>query len=100
MTVPLTPPPGRADEPDITLTRTAQRAVCSRCGGEGLLSASVPGEAAHIVLCPSCDVDDAAAAPLILFFIVHGRVSAQTAEQFAGLLRIWTDSWVPRASDW
>jgi hypothetical protein len=92
------PPPGWTDEPDITLTRTAERAVCSRCGGEGLLSASVPGERERIVLCPSCDVNDAAAAPLIVFFIVYGRVTAETAEQFAGLLRSWTDSWAPRAS--
>jgi hypothetical protein len=98
MNVPLTPSAGWPDEPDITLTRTARRAVCPRCRGEGLLSASVPGQDGPVVLCPSCDMGDAAAAPLILFFIVHGRVTAEVAEEFAGLLRTWTQSWVPRAS--
>jgi Family of unknown function (DUF6300) len=86
------------NEPDITLTRTAHRAVCPRCRGDGLLSASVPG-AEPVVLCPSCDISDAAAAPLILFFIVHGRVTAPAAAEFAGLLRTWTESWVPRATN-
>jgi Family of unknown function (DUF6300) len=98
MTVPLPPFAGRPDEPDITLTPAAQRAVCRHCGGEGLLSASVPGEDGLIVLCPSCDLDDPAAAPLILFFIVHGRVTAPAAGQFARLLRTWTGSWAPRGS--
>jgi hypothetical protein len=90
-----TPSAGWPDEPDITLTRTARRAVCPRCRGDGLLSASVPGEDGRpVVLCPSCDMGDAAAAPLILFFIVHGRVTAEVAEEFAGLLRTWTQSWV------
>lgn len=104
--------PGATDRPDITLTRTTQQPACLRCGGEGLLSASVPASPAaqdgvldssgsqrsgirQIVLCPSCDADDSAAAPLVLFFAVHGRVTTQTAEQFARLLRSWTDSWVP-----
>jgi Family of unknown function (DUF6300) len=94
MTVPRTPSAGRPDEPDITLTRTARRAVCPRCRGEGLLSASVPGKDEPAVLCPACDMGDAAAAPLIVFFIVHGRVTAEVAEEFAGLLRTWTQSLV------
>jgi hypothetical protein len=100
----------RRRRPDITLTRAFELPCCLRCGSEGLLSASVPaspassGEAADegdeltegrparvVVLCPTCDVGDSAAGPLILFFAVHGRVTAPTAEQFAGLLRTWAD---------
>lgn len=107
----MTERPGATDRPDITLTRTAEQPQCLLCGGEGLLSASVPvdpavrdgrrgdcgatgSEVRQVVLCPACDADNFAAAPLILFFAVHGRVTAQTAELFARLLRIWTDSWV------
>jgi hypothetical protein len=107
----VTERPGATDRPDITLTRTAEQPQCLLCGGEGLLSASVPVDPAardrrlddcgaaepgvrQVVLCPACDADNSAAAPLILFFAVHGRVTAQTAELFARLLRIWTDSWV------
>jgi hypothetical protein len=106
----VTERPGATDRPDITLTRTAEQPQCPLCGREGLLSASVPvdpaargrrrgdcgatgSEVRQVVLCPACDVDNSAAAPLILFFAVHGRVTAQTAELFARLLRIWTDSW-------
>jgi hypothetical protein len=99
----------RRRRPDITLTRAFELPSCLRCGSEGLLSASVPaspppgGRAGEgdevtegkgervVVLCPSCDVGDSAAGPLILFFAVHGRVTAPTAEQFAGLLRTWAD---------
>jgi Family of unknown function (DUF6300) len=116
MTIPRTPFAGWPGDPepepdpdadadaDITLTRTARRAVCRRCGGEGLLSATATATAGDgdgdglIVLCPACDIDDPAAAPLILFFIVHGRVTAEAAEEFARLLRTWTDSWAPRGS--
>jgi hypothetical protein len=92
------PKPGAPDHPDITLTRSAELPECLRCGGEGLLSASVPGgsdnggrDVRRVVLCPSCDIGDSAAGPLILFFAVHGRVTAQTATEFAGLLRTWAD---------
>lgn len=107
MTIPRTPFAGWPGDPepddpdadaDITLTRTTRRAVCRRCGGEGLLSATAADEDEPIVLCPACDIDDPAAAPLIVFFIVHGRVTAQAAEEFARLLRTWTGSWAPRGS--
>lgn len=42
-----------------------------------------------VVLCPRCDADDPAAAPLVLFFAVHGQVTAETTDEFAFLLRSW-----------
>jgi Family of unknown function (DUF6300) len=99
---PSTPGPGAPGHPDIMLTRTAELPQCPRCGAEGLLSASVPDDGRNgerdggrdsrrVVLCPSCDIADSAAGPLILFFAVYGQVTAQTAEEFAGLLRTWAD---------
>jgi hypothetical protein len=95
---PSAPGSGAPDHPDITLTRTAEQPECRRCGAEGLLSASMPDgdrpggrDVRRVVLCPSCDVGDSAAGPLVLFFAVHGQVTAKTAEEFAGLLRTWAD---------
>jgi Family of unknown function (DUF6300) len=91
---PSAPGPGAPDHQDITLTRTARQPACLRCGAQGLLSASVPAgdrDVRQVVLCPACDLGDSAAGPLILFFAVHGQVTAQTAEEFAGLLRTWAD---------
>jgi Family of unknown function (DUF6300) len=76
---------------------------CPRCGGEGLLSVSVPhswqnnrGDAVHgrhvVVLCQTCDAADPSAVPLILFFTVHGQVSEQTASEFTDLARRWAAS--------
>ncbi len=96
----MTPQSARPGSPDITLARTGEPPSCPRCGGEGLLSALVPhgwlnnrGVAVRgtraVVLCPRCDADDPAAAPLVLFFAVHGQVASETAEEFASLLRNW-----------
>jgi hypothetical protein len=86
--------------PGITLTRTEEPTSCSRCGGEGLLSAQIPsrwpeargavmGGFRVIVLCPHCDANDPAGGALILFFAVHEQVSEETAREFASLLRSW-----------
>lgn len=63
--------------PGITLARTEDPASCSRCGGEGLLSARIPsrwrnaqdavmGGLRVIVLCSSCDARDPAGGALVL----------------------------------
>jgi|ERR1022692_740683 hypothetical protein len=96
----MTSRPARPTSPDITIARTGPPPGCPRCGGEGLLSATVPahwpgGQGAgaddtrEVVLCPRCDADDPAAAPLVLFFAVHGQITAATTEEFAALLRRW-----------
>jgi hypothetical protein len=96
----MTPRPARPIIADITIARTGPPPACPRCGGEGLLSATVPahwpggqdaaaGDTREVVLCPRCDADDPAAAPLVLFFAVHGEITAATTEEFAVLLRRW-----------
>lgn len=97
----MTAQPAEPDSPGIRLTQTQDPPPCPRCGGEGLLSAHVPqwrnarGADARgsreVVLCPYCDADDPAAGPLILFFAVHGRVTAGTTEELAYLLCSWAD---------
>lgn len=84
----------------LDLVRTEEAPSCPRCGGEGLLSVSVPHEWRNnrgatvpgfgaVVLCPRCDGHDPAAAPLITFFTVHGQVSEDTAEEFTALVHTW-----------
>lgn len=96
----------RSTEPGITLTRTEEPASCSRCGGEGLLSARIPsrwpdaqdavtGGFRVIVLCPRCDAKDPAGGALILFFAVHEQVSEETTGEFASLLRSWVSQAQP-----
>jgi hypothetical protein len=96
----MTPQDARPAALDIQIAQTGEPPSCLRCGGEGLLSATVPpgwpgstGSAAdgtgEVVLCPRCDADDPAAAPLVLFFAVHGQVTAPTTAEFAALLRGW-----------
>ncbi len=96
----MTPQDARPAALDIQIAQTGETPCCPRCGGEGLLSARMPpgwrggnGSAAdgtaEVVLCPRCDADDPGAAPLVLFFAVHGEVTGPTTEEFAALLRGW-----------
>jgi hypothetical protein len=73
---------------------------CSRCGGDGLLSALVPhgwtntsGRSVRgrmtVVLCSRCDADAPYAALLITWFHVNGVVDGEVAEDFLDLLGMW-----------
>jgi hypothetical protein len=85
---------------NIVLTSMDDPPPCGRCGGEGLLGAKVPHQAPGrhgtglrcirgITLCARCDADDPWAAPLILFFAVHGQITDESEAEFETLLRTW-----------
>jgi hypothetical protein len=74
--------------------------ACPHCGRQGILAVDVPRAAVNVVgprlagtfqavLCESCGLEDAYAAPLVLFFTVHGSVDEQVVQQCAELLRRW-----------
>jgi Family of unknown function (DUF6300) len=98
----MTAQPERFGGPDIALVQTNEPQPCPRCDGEALLSALVTHERQNghgsaipgthkVVLCPRCDADNPTASPLILFFAVHEQVTSEAAEEFATLLRVWTN---------
>jgi hypothetical protein len=83
---------------------------CPRCGQQGLLAASVPhnlgsadGTAVRgtitVVLCASCDHDDPAAGPLILYLLVHEHITTGTLRECAALVQRWADSLTVPAVD-
>jgi hypothetical protein len=83
---------------------------CPRCGGGTLLSAQIPhhitggnGRAFRgtiaVALCPTCDLDDAVAAPLIRFFDTHAEVTDDSTRELATLLRTWVDHLRTRTVD-
>jgi hypothetical protein len=96
----------------LTLSRGSEPPVveiggplpCERCYLRiGLMSASIPRDGVEgrhtVVLCPSCDAGDAAAGPIITFFLVHGRISDETVEEFSKLALTWTRQLRPPAYD-
>lgn len=52
-----------------------------------------------VALCPRCDVDDAAAAPLIHFFDTHAEVTDDSTAELAALLRTWVNHLQTRTVD-
>lgn len=76
---------------------------CPRCGQQGLLTADVPhgwdnadGTATYgaipVVLCAACDHDSPTAGPLILYLLVHERVTPETLHECATLVQCWVGS--------
>jgi hypothetical protein len=59
---------------------------------------TIPGSI-EVVLCPSCDLDDAVAAPLIRFFDSHPEVTEDSTGELAGLLRAWVNHLQDRTMD-
>ncbi|WP_222720298.1 DUF6300 family protein [Actinomadura sp. HBU206391] len=89
-----------SDKPEIDVINSAIVPDCPRCGGEGLLSARVPygweradgqrtAGSTIVVLCSECDADDQHGGPLITFFHVHERISADKLHECADLIRLW-----------
>ncbi|GAA2626911.1 DUF6300 family protein [Actinomadura fulvescens] len=87
----------------VDVVAAGEAPSCTRCGGEGLLSARVPhgferpdGHRVNgttvVVLCPRCDAGDRAAGALITFFHVHGEVESDTVQHCADLIHAWVDS--------
>lgn len=74
---------------NVVLATTPGRA-CPRCGGEVL--ATLRHGARDVFLCERCDRDDPVTGPVVTFFTVHERVTEETADQLAVLLRRWADS--------
>jgi Family of unknown function (DUF6300) len=83
---------------------------CPRCGGEVLAALRVPNGwqggrgqqvrgTTEVLLCARCDQDDPITGPVVTFFAVHERATAETAGQLAVLLRRWAAGAVPPQVD-
>ena len=45
-----------------------------------------------VVLCATCHAADPYGGPLITYFQVHGRITAETLNEAACLIRLWADN--------
>lgn len=92
------PRPDVAGDTELQVRREDPPA-CPLCGAPTLLAAQVPRRVASdngfsvagvldVVLCPACDRSDAGQA-LVHFFHVHPRVTDDTTQHLAELLRTW-----------
>src|ERR1035441_9445159 len=87
--------------PALEFVLAADPQLCPRCGGETLLAGTAPyeqpgrpGEMVRclrdVVLCGRCDQADPAASALVAFFVVHGEVTEETAQEFIALVSAWS----------
>jgi hypothetical protein len=87
------------EPPGLDLVTVPGRA-CPVCGGEILAALKVPhgwtnthgkpvNGTAEVLLCENCDRDDPITGPIVLFFAVHGQVTADHTGELVGLLKRW-----------
>jgi hypothetical protein len=87
-------------DPPLHIELVPTQPPCPHCGRQGILALNVPRAAAkpngprpvgtfQAVLCEVCGLNDPYAAPLVLFFAVHGTVDEDTLQLCADLLRRW-----------
>ena len=94
----------------IRLEISATSGDCHRCGLQLLLTTAVPstmvngreeavGGSVRVALCGHCDADMPNARPLIMFLVVHDRITDNLVDQFAEYATNWITDLVPPTVD-